>query len=442
VVPPANPATGTLAITNTAPASYQWDVLGVGKAAHVDVSEVLTAVPGEYRGLKFLRTANADRFLSAANAISFQTNRDVTVLVAYDTKAATRPMWLANWTDTGDILTTSAGTYRLLRKVFASGGVTLGGNELGVDSYVVVVDDGSALGNTGPTISGTAASESAATREYLFLPSASDGDGDTLTFSATNLPTWATLNPETGALAGTPAASHVGTYTGIVIIASDGSATAALPAFAITVTETPRPTSPPPQADPPPTDPPRPAIPASNSALQIGGTPAATVRQDQSFSFTPAASDPDGNQLTFSISNRPAWANFNAATGRLSGTPSPSDVGTYSGIVIGVSNGVASRSLTTFTITVTPAGTGSATLSWMPPTQNTDGSPLTNLAGYKIYWGRSPQSYANSVTLHNPGLATYVVEQLASGRWYFATTSVNSAGVESGYSNEGSKTIP
>ena len=81
-------------------------------------------------------------------------------------------------------------------------------------------------------------------------------------------------------------------------------------------------------------------------------------------------------------------------------------------------------------------------MSWLPPTQNTDGSPLTDLAGYKIYWGQSQRDYSNSVTLNNPGLASYIVEQLTSGRWYFATTSFNSHGVESAFSNEGSKTIP
>ncbi len=201
-----------------------------------------------------------------------------------------------------------------------------------------------------------------------------------------------------------------------------------MPTFAITVTAAP-------PAPPPSTPPP-------NSPPSISGTPATTVRQDQSFSFTPSASDADGNPLTFSISNRPPWASFSNTTGRLSGTPSASSAGTYTGIVISVSDGEATRSLPAFTVTVTPTTTGSATLTWLPPTQNTDGSPLSDLAGYKIYWGQSQRDYSNSVTLNNPGLASYIVEQLTSGRWYFATTSFNSQGVESAFSNEGSKTIP
>ena len=86
-------------------------------------------------------------------------------------------------------------------------------------------------------------------------------------------------------------------------------------------------------------------------------------------------------------------------------------------------------------------GTGSATLSWNPPTSNTDGSPLLNLAAYRVYWGTAAGSYPNTVTLNNPGLATYVVEGLAPARWYFTVTAVNGAGVESSFSNVVSKTI-
>ena len=142
------------------------DELRVGKTAHIDLAEAFTAVPGKYQGLKFLRTANADRFLSAASAIAFQTNKDVAVLIAYDAQGAvTRPAWLADWTDTGDTLTTSAANYRLYRKAFPAGTIALGGNELGVNTYTVVIDDGTAIGNSGPTISGNAPSDIGATRD-------------------------------------------------------------------------------------------------------------------------------------------------------------------------------------------------------------------------------------------------------------------------------------
>ena len=178
-----------------------------------------------------------------------------------------------------------------------------------------------------------------------------------------------------------------------------------------------------------------------NQAPTISGTPPGSVVQGTAYAFTPAASDPDGNTLSFSVANLPTWASFNATTGRLSGTPTSAQVGTYSNIRISVSDGTATTSLATFSIQVVGTATGSATLSWTPPTQNTDGSPLNNLSGYKVYWGTSLGSYGNSVTIANPGIATYVVDQLTPAQWYFVVTAYSSTGVESGFSNVASKQV-
>jgi len=67
----------------------------------------------------------------------------------------------------------------------------------------------------------------------------------------------------------------------------------------------------------------------------------------------------------------------------------------------------------------------------MPPTENSDGSALTNLAGYTVYYGTSSGSLTQSVKVTNPGLSAYTVTDLPSGTWYFAVTSYSSAGVES-----------
>jgi len=179
----------------------------------------------------------------------------------------------------------------------------------------------------------------------------------------------------------------------------------------------------------------------SNRAPTISGTPPSQVVQGAAYAFTPTASDPDGNALTFSVANLPTWASFNATTGRLSGTPTSAQVGTYSNIRISVNDGTVSTNLATFSIQVVGTATGSATLSWTPPTQNTDGSPLNNLAGYKIYWGTQQGSYSNSVTVANPGLATYVVDQLTPAQWFFVVTAYSSTGVESSFSNAASKQV-
>jgi hypothetical protein len=84
---------------------------------------------------------------------------------------------------------------------------------------------------------------------------------------------------------------------------------------------------------------------------------------------------------------------------------------------------------------------GSAELSWMPPTENTDGSALTDLAGYQIRYGRSSTELGETINLTNPSLNRYLVESLTVGTWYFAVAAVNSQGVSSVLSNVASKTI-
>ena len=276
-----------------------------------------------------------------------------------------------------------------------------------------------AASNTPPVISGAPPTTATVGVPYAFTPVATDVDaGTTLRFSIANKPAWATFTTSTGALKGTPASGNVGATTGIVITVSDGVATASLPAFTLTVSAPP------------------------NRAPTISGTPSTTVIQGSAYAFTPSASDPDGNALSFSIVNKPAWATFSASTGALTGTPAAGDVGTTSGIVITVSDGTVAASLPAFSLTVQAVGTASVTLSWTPPTQNTDGSALTNLAGYKVYWGTVQGTYPNSVTINNPGISAYVVTNLGANTYYFVTTSINSTGVESAYSNVASKTLP
>jgi hypothetical protein len=292
----------------------------------------------------------------------------------------------------------------------------------GVASDVAIVisisGGGAGPANQPPTISGTPPATTAVGATYSFTPTAGDPDGGTLTFAIANRPSWATFNATTGRLTGTPGAANVGPFSNIAISVSDGSASASLPAFTITVTA------------------------AANQPPMISGTPVTSVLQGTPYSFQPTAADADGNALTFSITNRPAWATFSATTGQLQGTPGPGDVGTTTGIVIGVSDGTASASLGAFSLSVQAVASGSATLSWQPPTTNTDGSSLTNLAGYKVYWGTTAGNYPNSVAVNNPGITTYVVENLTPNTYYFAVKAFNSVGVESTWSNSASKTIP
>lgn len=307
---------------------------------------------------------------------------------------------------------------------------TPGASDVGTHSNIAItVSDGAATAslaafsitvtdvNDPPTISGSPPTTVLQGQAYSFQPSASDPDGDVLVFTIQNRPTWASFSSSTGRLQGTPTASHIGQYGNIRISVSDGTTSSSLGSFAITVT-------------------------SANTTPIISGTPPAVVLPGQPYSFQPTASDPDGDTLMFTVQNRPAWAAFDSSTGALQGTPSAAHVGTYSNIEIRVSDGTSTASLTAFSITVQPVALGSATLSWQAPTANVDGSPLVDLAGYKIYWGTSSGNYANTITINNPGLTTYVVDNLTSGTYYFATSAFNAKGAESALSNETSKTIP
>jgi len=88
------------------------------------------------------------------------------------------------------------------------------------------------------------------------------------------------------------------------------------------------------------------------------------------------------------------------------------------------------------------AGTGVATLSWMPPRRNSDGSPVSNLAGYYIYYGTSPTNLNHVIKLLDPYVTTYTVDDLSSGTYYFSIVAFTSTGIKGLASPPSSKTIP
>ena len=101
-----------------------------------------------------------------------------------------------------------------------------------------------------------------------------------------------------------------------------------------------------------------------NRPPTISGSPASLIVINDQYRFEPNASDPDGDSLTFSVSNRPNWASFNSSTGELSGRPTLGDVGSYNNIRISTSDGESTAELSAFSIDVTQGGDGSVSLSW------------------------------------------------------------------------------
>jgi hypothetical protein len=86
-------------------------------------------------------------------------------------------------------------------------------------------------------------------------------------------------------------------------------------------------------------------------------------------------------------------------------------------------------------------GTGSAVVSWVAPTANTNGTPLTNLAGFAVYYGTSSTSLTQSITVNNMAARSATISPLAPGTWYFKVRAINSSQVQSNDSNIASKAV-
>jgi Fibronectin type III domain len=142
-----------------------------------------------------------------------------------------------------------------------------------------------------------------------------------------------------------------------------------------------------------------------------------------------------------SISAALAACGSNGSTASTSGTPAAVSAPTTSAPTdsIGAPSTTtpASTTATPASTTATPASTlpaatsDSVTLSWSAPDENTNGTALTNLAGYQINYGTSPSALTQQISINTVGVMNYVVSNLNSGTWYFEIIAVNSAGVQS-----------
>ena len=165
---------------------------------------------------------------------------------------------------------------------------------------------------------------------------------------------------------------------------------------------------------------------AATSAAATGSSSVATL-------VSPNAGVITRSSGVTTVASGTQTATTNPVTKPSSGAGSPTTTTPGSGTTV-ASTGNGSTPVKTTT-------TGVATLDWLPPTENSDGSTLTNLAGYTVYYGTSPDNLAQSVKVSNPGLTAYAVTGLSSGTWYFAVTSYSSTGVESTRTGTVSTTI-
>jgi len=265
-------------------------------------------------------------------------------------------------------------------------------------------------------ISGSPQARVAAGKHYWFKPTATDSRGKIMVFHIAHKPSWASFNRRTGQLAGTPGSAAVGYDHDIRISVSDGTTIAALPVFFIHVCA------------------------ADKFPPVVSGVAPTRVMAGSAYRFQPLASDAAGNAMWFAIRNKPPWTEFNSHTGLLTGTPTSAEIGTYRDISIHVTDGQMSGSTSAFSITVLPR-TGEATLSWTRPTENTDGTALTDLAGYRLYYGRSPSDLSNVIELPDQSRHTYTIENLTVSTWFFAIRAYTTSGLESTMSQIVSKSL-
>jgi hypothetical protein len=192
---------------------------------------------------------------------------------------------------------------------------------------------------------------------------------------------------------------------------------------------------------------PQPGAPAptvGNQAPTISGDATATAQVGALYEYQPAASDPDGDRLTFSATNLPPWATFDTSTGKIRGTPAATDLGEYEGITITVADAARQAATQPFSITVVAAPngpTGVAELQWEKPPSKCDGSPLDDLAGYRIVYGRNAEDLDHSIFLSDPSTTSYAFSTLSEGIWYFAVIAVNANGLEGPPSTAAMKSI-
>jgi hypothetical protein len=179
-----------------------------------------------------------------------------------------------------------------------------------------------------------------------------------------------------------------------------------------------------------------------NRAPTISGAVLQTARVGENYDWQPTAADQDGDTLSFSAVNLPPWATIGTSDGRITGTPGVNDVGIYESITVTVADGSHESVTQPFSITVIGGeGAGVAALQWETPPSKVDGSPLDDLAGYRILFGRNSDDLDQSVLIGDPATTSYEFNALSSGIWYFAVVAVSTGGLEGPPTTIASKSI-
>ena len=176
-----------------------------------------------------------------------------------------------------------------------------------------------------------------------------------------------------------------------------------------------------------------PTITLSPTSLTYTATQGGTNPANQTVALTNT-----GGTLNWTVSDDASWLSVSPASGSGSSTLTAAvnttglSAGTYNGTITVSATGTSSKTVAV-TLTVNAPATSSATLTW---TANTD----SDLAGYKIY--RATASGGYGAAGHSPGgTVTYQATGLQRTHYFFVITAYDTAGNESPFSNEVSKSI-
>lgn len=110
-----------------------------GAFAYVDRDYIITDFPDYLGEATYIRTRNDHKDRRDYHFLSFEVNIDVTIYIAHDERILNKPLWLANFTHTGDKLATSDATFDIFAREFSAGPIILGGNEGGSKSMYIPI---------------------------------------------------------------------------------------------------------------------------------------------------------------------------------------------------------------------------------------------------------------------------------------------------------------
>jgi hypothetical protein len=142
---PAGGPVGVSGLTVSSNKVYQVvPALSVGHRVYIDRSYTHTDIPAVIDGAVYIRTANDDKHATQQEFLSFTVDTNVTVYVAYDSRATSLPDWMSEWVDTGKTTNSTDVVLNLYSMDFPPGRVVLGGNKasgaVGAESnYIVMV---------------------------------------------------------------------------------------------------------------------------------------------------------------------------------------------------------------------------------------------------------------------------------------------------------------